>query len=153
MKKLISIFLFCLASLAIIGCNSDANPVSTGFSDDANLGHSINLTISNDAVPYAGTVSMQVAVRDAAGKPIARSSLEGNVIFTSLLGGTFQSTPAYAEGVVSSSYTAPSVKSATTASLRADSANLPTNLPIFDEISVSYRGAIAKISVMLYSLN
>ncbi len=148
-KNIAATLLLVFATIILAGCGSASNPISTDFSDDAGPGPKINMSLSNSAIPFGGTAVIKVAVADATGKPVPRSALEGKVIFASILGGTFKETPVYDDGIITSTYSAPSNKAA---SIRAETEVTLTNLPIVDEVTVSYFGATAKISVLLYEI-
>lgn len=150
-------------SILLSGCGGISKPPATGFSSDSTGTHSINVTISNQAVPFGGNATIEVAVQDAAGNPVPAELLTGKVFFASILGGTFSTDSissgstgtVVTNGMVVTRYTAPTAASGkgvvSTNSVRA--AGLPSDLPINDEITVIFNGAMAKISVMLYRLS
>lgn len=127
------LFSLILCALAIAGCNSNS-AVSSGFGSGS--GFSINLTATQTNIPQGGQTTLIALVRDGQGIPVNDST--GGVVFTSSLGGTFvQIQPInILAGAASITYTAPTAANPAT--------------PGVDQITASYRGASAFVSVFVF---
>ncbi|MFZ2959516.1 MAG: hypothetical protein WA705_21725 [Candidatus Ozemobacteraceae bacterium] len=142
------ILLVLLSSMAFSGCGGSSETISTGF---PTAGPGINLTASSRTVPFGGNSIITAVVNDSTGVPVSASVLTGQMVFSSILGGSFDSAPVYSDGLVTVKYTAPAAEGvATQATVALDLVTLPSDTPIYDEITVSFRGALAKLPIMLH---
>jgi len=142
------IFLCCLmlCVLGIAGCTSNTS-TSSGFGQGG--GYTINLTATQTILPQGGQTTLIATVRDAQGNPV-NDSTKG-VSFTSTWGATI--TPAASSNTInlgncSATYTAPTGTTTTTTTTRV-AATLPSSL--VDQITASYQGAYAYISINVYA--
>lgn len=140
MRILLISLLVVLTSLLLPGCNSSSKNVSSGFPGDSTAGPSINLSATSGTLSFGGTTLISAAVRDAAGAPVSAAFLTSQVIFSSSLGGSFSTPPVVTNGLVTVKYTAPTAQT------------LKGDLPVNEEITVMYAGAIARVTIMLFRL-
>lgn len=120
------LFSLILCALAIAGCNSNS-AVSSGFGSGS--GFSINLTATQSNIPQGGFTTLIALVRDGQGIPVNDST--GGVVFTSSIGGTITAQTSILGGTCSATYNAPTT-------------------PGVDQITASYRGASAFVSVFVF---
>ena len=126
------IFLCCLMLfvLGISGCNSNTSTTS-GFGPGS--GYTINLRATQTILPQGGQTTLIASVKDNQGNPVNDSSR--GVTFTSTQGGNFPTKEAFISlGVCSATYTAPS----------------PTASVVVDQVTASYQGAFAFVSIEVY---
>jgi hypothetical protein len=125
--------ILCLCGLlALAGCSSNSSS-SSGFGSGS--GYSINLTATQTVIPAAGQTTLIAAVKDAQGNPINDSTR--GVSFTSSLGATITVPSAsIVGGVCSAVYTAPAATTAT--------------IPGVDQVTASYQGAVAFVSIFVF---
>jgi hypothetical protein len=120
----------------LAGCSSNTSS-SSGYGSGS--GYSINLTAAQTVIPQGGQTTLIAAVKDSQGNPINDSA--NSVLFTSTLGATFSSTTKIVGGVCSTVYTAPAA-SASTATTTVSSG--------VDQVTASYQGAVAYVSIYVY---
>ncbi len=127
------IFLCCLmfCVLGIVSCSSNTT-TNSGFGSGS--GYTIDLRTTNSILPQGGQATLIASVKDAQGNPV-NDSLRG-VTFTSTQGATFSTNNTINLGVCSVTYTAPAA------------ATQPTT--VVDQITASYQGAFAYISIQVY---
>jgi len=119
-----------LCTLGIAGCSNTST--SSGFGSGG--GYSINLTATNTVLPQGGQTTLIASVKDAQGNPVNDSGR--GVTFTSSWGATITADALINLGVCNAKYT---LAAATT---------LPASL--VDQITASYQGAYAYISINVY---
>lgn len=141
MRILLIFTLIVLTSLSLSGCASSSEAVSSGFSGDVSAGPNINLTATSGTLPFGGSTLISAAVRDASGTPVSAALLT-QTTFASRLGGKFSDKPVVNNGLVTVTYTAPTSEIL-----------LKSDLPINEEITVMYGGAIARVTILLHRLN
>ncbi len=117
-----------LCTLGIIGCSNTST--SSGFGSGG--GYSINLTATTSILPQGGRATLIASVRDAQGNPVNDSSTTA-VSFSSTWGASITTTSINL-GICTATYTAPS----------------PTAASVVDQITASYQGAYAYISINVY---
>jgi hypothetical protein len=136
------IFLFCLlvCVLGIAGCASNTS-TNSGFGSGS--GFTIDLRTTNSILPQGGQATLIASVKDAQGNPVNDSTR--GVLFTSSQGGkfTFDNTSSVNSapiilGVCQAIYTAPGVASTTQPNV------------VIDQITASYQGAFAFVSIEVY---
>ncbi len=122
-----------LSVLGIAGCSSNS-AVSSGFGTGG--GYSINLTATQTTIPQGGQTTLNASVRDAQGNPVNDSATDA-ITFTSSLGSTItkQNSGTITGGVASAIYAAPATTTTTTG---------------VDQVTASYRGASAFVSIFVY---
>jgi hypothetical protein len=129
-----------LLALGIAGCSSNTSS-SSGFGGGS--GYAIDLRVTNSILPPAGQTTLTAVVRDANGNPVNDSSVP--VTFTSTLGAgiTGQGTSGGSNtafptgGVATAIYTAPG----------STSTSGTTTTSGVDQVTASYRGAFAFVSI------
>jgi hypothetical protein len=127
-----------LCVLGIAGCASNTSS-SSGFGTGS--GYSINLTATQSTLPQGGSTTLIAAVKDAQGNPVNDTATNA-VSFTSSLGViiTYPNTTTAGTiigGVCTAIYTAPT------------SAATTTNSGV-DQVTASYRGASAFVSIFVF---
>lgn len=127
----ILIFGLILCTLGIAGCTNTST--SSGFGTGG--GYSINLRATQTIIPQSGQTTLIATVRDAQGNPV--NDATRGVSFTSSLGATITTVDSITLGACSTTYTAPS------------STNTAT--PGVDQVTASYQGAFAYISIYVYA--
>ncbi len=127
------IFLFCLLMcvLGIAGCTSNTS-TNSGFGSGS--GYTIDLRTTNSILPQGGQATLIASVKDAQGNPVNDSTR--GVTFTSTQGATITADKVINLGVCSADYT---LAAATT---------LPST--VVDQVTASYQGAFAYISIQVY---
>ena len=131
------ISLLIILSLFLLGCNSNTSS-SSGFGSGS--GFSLNLTTSNTSVPEGGSTTLIVAAKDAQGNPV-NDSVQG-VTFSSTLGGSFSpASPFLSSGVATTVFTASA----------APPPRLPTAAVGVNQITASYKGAFAFMSIFVFT--
>jgi hypothetical protein len=126
------IFICCLmlCVLGIAGCTSNTSTTS-GFGGGS--GYTINLRATQTILPQGGSTTLIASVKDNQGNPVNDSTR--GVTFTSTQGGTFPTTETFINlGVCTATYTAPS----------------PAATVVVDQITASYQGAFAYVSIEVY---
>jgi len=128
----IKIFIFglILCTLGIAGCSNTST--NSGFGSGG--GYSINLTATNSILPQGGSTTLIASVRDAQGIPVNDSTR--GVTFTSSWGATITADKLINLGVCNATY---QLVAATT---------LPAT--VVDQITASYQGAFAYVSIEVY---
>ena len=138
MRTLSLSLLALLAALTLAGCDGSNREVASGFPSGATTGPTINLTAAAETVPFGGSTVISAAVHDASGAPVSAALLGAQAVFSSLHGGKFSSPPVAASGLVTVTYTAP-----TADAMKGD-------LPVNEEITVMYGGALARVTILLH---
>jgi hypothetical protein len=134
-KLVIGVLAVVLFGLA--GCSSNTSS-SSGYGSGS--GYSINLTATQTVIPLGGQTTLIAAVKDSQGNPVNDST--NSVQFTSTLGGTFSSTTKIVGGVCSTIYTAPAGATSTTTITVSSGV---------DQVTASYQGAVAYVSIYAYA--
>lgn len=129
----ISLFGLMLCALVISGCSSNTSS-SSGFGSGS--GFSINLTATQTILPQGGSTTLFAIVKDAQGNPVNDSTT--GVSFTSSLGATITAVTSINGGVSTTTYTAPAV------------ATNGTGTTGVDQVTASYRGAFAFVSIFVF---
>ena len=147
----IKIFLFglLLCALSIFGCSSNTSS-SSGFASGS--GFSINLTATQTILRQGGHTTLIASVKDAQGNPVNDSAR--GVSFSSTLGATITVPSAtITGGVCSADYAAPGA-AATTTTTTTTTATTPTTTTTttgVDQVTASYQGAVAYVSIFVYA--
>ena len=123
-----------LALLGFAGCSSNTLS-SSGYGSGA--GYTMNLTATNTTIPYGGQSTLIVSVKDASGNPVNDSSTTA-ITYSSTQGGTFSPATPLDGGVSTAVFTAPAASTTT------------TQTSVVDQVTASYRGAIAYVSIFVY---
>jgi hypothetical protein len=123
-----------LALLGFAGCSSNTLS-SSGYGEGA--GYKMNLTATNTTIPYGGQSTLIVFVKDASGNPVNDSSATA-ITYSSTQGGTFTGATPLDGGESHAVYAAPAASTTT------------TQTSVVDQITVSYKGAIAYVSIFVY---
>jgi hypothetical protein len=127
-KMFICCLMLCV--LGIAGCTSNTSTTS-GFG--AGSGYTISLRATQTILPQAGQTTLIASVKDNQGIPVNDSTR--GVLFTSTQGATIATVEDKINlGVCTATYTAPS----------------PTATVVVDQITASYQGAFAYISIEVY---
>jgi hypothetical protein len=134
-KLVIGVLAVVLFGLA--GCSSNTSS-SSGYGSGS--GFSINLTATQTVIPLGGQTTLIAAVKDSQGNPVNDST--NSVQFTSTLGGTFSGTTKIVGGVCSTIYTAPAGSTSTTTTTVSSGV---------DQVTASYQGAVAYVSIYAYA--
>lgn len=146
------IFLFGLLlwAFCLPGCSSNTSS-SSGFASGS--GFSINLTATQTVLPQGGSTTLIAAVKDAQGNPVNDSATNA-VTFTSSLGATItaQNSGNIIGGISSAIYGAPASSSSgsTTGSTTGSTATTTTTTTGVDQVTASYRGAVAFVSIFVF---
>ena len=119
------------ASIMMAGCSSNSSS-SSGFGSGS--GYSVNLTATQTNIPAGGQTTLIASVKDAQGNPV-NDSLRG-VSFTSSLGATITAVTSVTGGVSTTTYTA--------------LASTSTSIPGVDQVTASYQGAFAYVSIFVF---
>jgi len=137
------IFLCCLmlCVLGITGCNGNGTLSGSNSSTCSDWGtgggYSMKLCATNSILHPSGTTILNASVRDAQGNPVNDSSTSA-VSFSSSLGATIGTTNNSINlGTCTTTYTAPA----------ACTAGTSCNIPGVDQITTSYHGAYAYVSI------
>ena len=138
-SKKFFLFGLLLCAMVMAGCSSNTSS-SSGFGSGS--GFSINLTASQTVLPQGGGTTLVAVVKDAQGNPVNDSTANA-VIYTSSLGATItQQGPGPGNiigGVSSATYAAPAASTTATT----------TNSGV-DQVTASYRGAFAFVSIFVF---
>jgi hypothetical protein len=119
-----------LCVLGIAGCTSNTS-TDSGFGSGS--GYSIKLTATQTILPQGGQTTLIASVKDSQGNPVNDSAR--GVTFTSSQAGTFPKTDSFISlGVCTTTYQAPS----------------PAATVVVDQVTASYQGAYAYISIQVY---
>lgn len=125
------IFLFCLmlCVLGIAGCTSNTS-TSSGFGSGS--GYTIDLRTTSSILPQVGQATLIASVKDAQGNPV--NDIARGVTFTSTQGAVIDAEGVINLGVCNAIYTAPE----------------PTVSVVVDQVTASYQGAFAYVSIEVY---
>ena len=158
MKYKVFILLIFIIGL-INGCGDDSPMHVT---TQALGGYVIELSSTAKSVKYGGQLQLFIMVKDANGNMVTDTS--NPVIVTSRIGGKFlpANTVNVVNGIANVVYIAPTAVLPSAANIKRD-ISLPENpitigegtqvtgsLPEYDVITATYKGAIAKLPILLY---
>lgn len=127
------IFICCLmlSVLGISGCTSNTS-TSSGYGEGN--GYKINITATQTILPQGGQATLIASVKDAQNNPVNDSTR--GVTFTSSQGATITADSTINLGVCNAKYSAPAL------------ATQPST--VIDQVTASYQGAYAYISIEVY---
>jgi hypothetical protein len=132
--KTLGWIVFSCALLILAGCSSNTSSTS-GYGSGS--GYTMSITATNTTIPYGGSSTLIVSVKDAVGNSVNDTSIK--VTFSSTQGGTFEpATSDLVGGVGTVIYKSPALSTTTTQS------------SVVDQVTASYRGAFAYTSIFVY---
>lgn len=128
-KIFLCCLMLCVLGIGIAGCSNTST--SSGYGQGG--GYNINLTATQTILPQGGETILIASVKDNQGNPVNDSTR--GVIFTSSQGADWPlKEPFISLGVCNATYKAPS----------------PTLPVVIDQVTASYQGAYAYISIEVY---
>jgi hypothetical protein len=133
--KTLGWIVFGCALLILAGCSSNTSS-SSGYGSGS--GYIMSITATNTTIPYGGSSTLIVSVKDPVGNPVNDTSIK--VTFSSTQGGTFDpaTAPDLVGGLTTVIYKSPALSTTT------------TQTSVVDQITASYRGAFAYVSIYVY---